>query len=194
MGTSDYTVARLATELRQAREHAHDETDMLSRLVSIVRQAVAAKADWLRPEMCRPDPVQGFGVYLLHEEADHELAVLVASWLPGRGTPPHDHGTWAVVAAMDGAESNTMWERQDDGTRPGFADLKRCSDTLLASGDVIAMREGTIHSVWNHSDRLTVSLHIYGRHINHTNRSQFDPEMRTSAPYKLTTMGEGVRS
>jgi hypothetical protein len=20
------------------------------------------------------------------------------SWLPGRGTPPHDHGTWAVVA------------------------------------------------------------------------------------------------
>ena len=32
-----------------------------------------------------------------------------------------------------------------------------------------------IHSVWNTGDQVSISLHTYGRHINHTGRSEFDP-------------------
>ena len=33
---------------------------------------------------------------------------------------------------------------------------------------------GGIHKVTNETDRMTLSLHTYGMHINHTNRSQFN--------------------
>ena len=56
-------------------------------------QRYAASTD-LRARCNREcDPVQGFGFQTLHEEPDHTLAVAALSWLPGRGTPPHDHDT-----------------------------------------------------------------------------------------------------
>jgi predicted metal-dependent enzyme (double-stranded beta helix superfamily) len=45
------------------------------------------------------------------------------------------------------------------------------------------MPTGTIHQVWNKTDAVTVSLHIYGMHINHTGRSQFDVENCLAKPY-----------
>ena len=34
--------------------------------------------------------------------------VFAACFKPGRVTPVHDHGTWAVVAGVDGEEKNTI--------------------------------------------------------------------------------------
>ena len=62
---------------------------------------------------------------MLHEENDHTNAVFLLSWLPDRGTPAHDHGTWAVVAGIEGEEKETMWQRNDDGSKPGNADLEK---------------------------------------------------------------------
>ena len=135
--------------------------------------------------MYRADPNQGFGVYLLHEEHDHTLSVFAVSWLPNRGTPPHNHGTWGLVAAVDGCERNDFFERVDDGTRPGYAELKKIGEKRVKPGEVIAMPSSTIHAVWNDSDRVALSLHIYGKRINFTGRSQFDLEMRTETPFIL---------
>jgi hypothetical protein len=33
------------------------------------------------------------------------LWVVAASWLPGRGAPPHDHGTCAIIVGVDGNAS-----------------------------------------------------------------------------------------
>jgi hypothetical protein len=33
-----------------------------------------------------------------------------------------------------------------------------------------------------------LSLHIYGRHVNHTQRSRFDPANGTETPYRLVTI------
>jgi hypothetical protein len=40
-----------------------------------------------------------------------------------------------------------------------------------------------IHGVWNETDAVSVSLHIYGKHINYTGRSQFDVEKQTETPF-----------
>ena len=53
----------------------------------------------------RRTPIKA-SVHVLHEESDHRLAVFAVSWLPGRGVPPHDHGTWAIVVGVDGPEKN----------------------------------------------------------------------------------------
>ena len=43
--------------------------------------------------------------------------------------------------------------------------------------------EGLIHSVWNESDSVSLSLHVYGKHVNHTGRSQFDLQKQTEMPF-----------
>lgn len=192
MSASSFSIARLVAQLRAARSTARGEHDMLLRVRGLAQRAAAHRHDWLRPEMCVPDAVQGFGVYVLHEEADHQLAVFVASWLPNRGTPPHDHGTWAVVVGVDGVERNEFWKRLDDRSRPGYAEIAKVGERRFGPGDVVAMPSGAIHSVWNDGDRIAVSLHIYGHHVNHTQRSRFDPAGRSETPYRLVTVDGAV--
>ena len=138
---------------------------------------------WREPRHYQADREQGFGAHLLHEEPDHSLAVFAASWLPGRGAPPHDHGVWAIVVGVEGLERNVFFERTDDRSRPGHAELRRIGEQVLGPGDVLAMPAGTIHSVSNDTERVSLSLHVYGQHINFTRRSQFDPEQRTEKPF-----------
>ena len=182
-----FGIEQLALELKRVCAQSGNEKEILGKLRPLALRAAASKEAWLRKHMYEADAGQGFGVHLLHEEPDHTLAIFAVSWLPDRGTPPHDHGTWAVVVGIDGPEKNEFWERTDDRTRPGFAELKKIGEKVFDYEDVLAMPAGTIHSVWNETDRVTVSLHIYGMHVNHTGRSQYDPATRTETPYLLKT-------
>lgn len=186
-----YDVGRFVADLRRARAEGGDERSMIRRVRPLALRLASEKDCWLTPEMCRPDPEQGFGVHILHEETDHALTVFVASWLPGRGAPPHDHGTWAVVTGIEGVERNTFWRRVDDRSRPGYAELERAGEKAFGPGAAVALPAGMIHSVRNDTPVTTVSLHVYGMHVNHTVRSQFDPERRTETPFKLRTSGGG---
>jgi predicted metal-dependent enzyme (double-stranded beta helix superfamily) len=158
------------------------------RIIEQVRplaQRVALDRSWLKPEHYRCDEEQGVGLTLLHEEPDHTLAVFAVAWLPGRGVPPHDHGTWAVVAGVDGPETNAFWKRVDDGSRPGHAEIVKTSEKVFREGDVLSMLPGAIHNVTNNTDQVTVSLHCYGLHLNHAQRSQFDPRNNREEPFIL---------
>jgi len=182
MKNDAYTLARFAGDLRRVTLDGGSERELFSRLSPLV-QRFAGSGTWRDPRHYEIDPEQGFGVHQLHEEPDHSLAVLAVSWLPGRGTPPHDHGAWAIVVGVEGPETNVFWERTDDRSRPGHAELRRVGEKVFRPGDVIAMPAGTIHSVTNESERVTLSLHVYGKHINFTRRSQFDPNEQTEQPF-----------
>lgn len=183
MDTVAYSIPQLVEDLKAIRSRAKDEHELIKQLRPLARRAALAKDSWLKPEMFEADAEQGFGVHLLHEEQDHTLAVFAVSWLPGRGTPPHDHGTWAVVAGVDGPELNRFYERVDDRSRQGHAELKQIGAKTFGVGEVVAMPTGAVHVVWNESDAVSVSLHIYGKHINFTQRSQFDLDKQTETPF-----------
>lgn len=111
MNTDGYTIANLVADLNNVRRRFPDERDILGAVRPLAQRAARSRTSWLEERMYNADPTHGFGVYLLHEEPDHALAVLAFSWLPRSGTPPHDHGTWGVVAAVDGPEKNEFFER-----------------------------------------------------------------------------------
>lgn len=180
-----YTIPELVADLRRITAEAGNEHEILKRVRPLARRAALSRETWLEDRMYEADPEQGFGVYLLHEEPDHTLAVFAVSWLPNRGTPPHDHGTWAAVAGVEGDEKNVFWERVDDRRRAGYAELRKIGEKLFKVGEVAAMPAGAIHTVWNETDKVTISLHIYGKHINFTGRSQFDPEKKTETQFIL---------
>jgi predicted metal-dependent enzyme (double-stranded beta helix superfamily) len=96
------------------------------------------------------------------------------------------------VAGVDGPELNRFFERVDDRNRAGHAALRQTGERAFEAGEVIAMPAGMIHVVWNDTDKVTVSLHIYGKHINYTGRSQFDIEKQTETLFTVKVAAPDV--
>lgn len=187
MASTAYGLDRFIADLRTVAARTSDPRDAVARVTPLA-QGLALDGGWVTPRYYRCDEEQGFGVHLLHEEADHTLAVFAVAWLPGRGAPPHNHGTWAVVAGVDGPEKNVFWKRIDDGTRPGYAEIRRQGEKVFGPGEVVSFQPDHIHSVVNETDRVTLSLHVYGTHVNYTVRSTFDHERKTEQPFKVREM------
>jgi len=183
MAVATYTLAQYVEDLRRIDSETRDERVLMDR-VRPLAQRLALDRSWLEPRFYEGDTEQGFGVYMLHEEPDHRLAIFVVAWLPGGGAAPHNHLTWSVVAGVEGIERNIFWKRVDDGTRPGYAEIRRQGDKRFGPGDVLTLTPDAIHSVVNESSAVTVSLHTYGMHLNYTGRSEFDPEKNTVGPVK----------
>ena len=179
-----YGVAELVRDLRVITAETRDPAVVTERVRPLVRTLAISKS-WLEPRHYACDSEQGFGLHILHEEPDHRLLVFAAAWLPGRGPAPHNHGTWAVVAGVDGAETNVFWERLDDRSRPGHARLRRLGEQIVGPGDVLTFLPDAIHSVVNHTGDIAVSLHVYGYNINLTHRAQFDPVHEMERPVVL---------
>jgi len=179
-----YSLPQYIDDLRAICFDTSDEDEIFRRLAPLASKLVADPS-WLQPKYYESDESQGFGVHLLHEEADHSLAVFAFNWLPGRGTPPHDHGTWAVVAGIEGAERNVRYRRVDDGAREDYAELDVKKEFDAGAGEAVCIRSGGIHKVSNETDTLTLSLHTYGRHVNYTNRSQFNLETNERKAFLL---------
>jgi predicted metal-dependent enzyme (double-stranded beta helix superfamily) len=172
---SAYTLDAFVTDLR-AVASATTDPGAIAALVRPMARELALARTWLQKAHYVCDPTQGFGIHVLHEEPDHTLFVIAAAWLPGRGVAPHNHGTWAVVAGVDGPERNAFWKRLDDGSRPGHAKIVKVAEKDFGPGDVLTLLPDAIHSVRNETDAVTVSLHAYGYNLNMSGRLQFDPE------------------
>ncbi len=182
MQAQTYSVEQYVADMRAVVAEETTQERITERIKPLSRR-LAAAPDWLKDEHRQCDADQGFGVHLLHEEDDHTLAVFVLAWMPDRGTLPHNHLTWAVVAGIEGEEYEVGYERLDDGSKPGFADLKKSGEATLRPGDVSCCMPDDIHSVWNTGKDVSISLHTYGLHLNHTGRSEFDPEAKEERPF-----------
>ncbi len=174
---TSYGLTDFVKDLRAAVFGATGEAVAVERTKPLV-QRLAQSPSWVRPEHYECDPDQGFGVHVLHEEPDHSLWIVAVAWLPHRGPLPHNHGTWAVIAGIDGEEKNIFWRRR--GER-----LEHQGAQILGPGQVVAFLSGAIHSVINEGERTTLSLHVYGKNLNFAERSQFDAETGAEMPFKL---------
>jgi len=189
--TTPYTLEQYVRDLRTITAQEADPVKIADRVAPLAKK-FAQSPGWLRPEYRECDAEQGFGVHLLHEEPNHDLAVFLISWLPNRGTTPHNHKTWAVVVGIEGQEQEINYERVDDGTTPGFADLKRGGEQVMTTGDIARCHPEHIHSVRNIGRDISMSLHTYGRHINYTGRSEFDLEQKREKPFMIKVAADAL--
>ena len=179
-----YSIAQYVSDLRRITAETEDENEIFNQ-VGPLAQRLAGEDNWIEERFFTPDPETGFSAFLLHEEDDHRLTVLAASWIPGMGVGPHDHGTWAVVVGVQGAERNIRYKRLDDRSNPEYAELEIKEESVAGPGDLVCIRNGGIHSVQNDSNDVTLSLHTYGYHVNYTKRYQYDLEARTASEFKV---------
>ncbi|MEM8768257.1 MAG: cysteine dioxygenase family protein [Pseudomonadota bacterium] len=102
-------------------------------------------------------------IYLLSDEADGEFSLYLISVLPLGPSPIHDHGTFAVIAGLDGEEENTIYRRVDDGSEPGKAVVKEDHRVVLKAGEAIAFMPEDIHRIKVVSETPTRHFHLYGK-------------------------------
>ena len=104
------------------------------------------------------------------------LSLLKVRFPNGRRTPPHDHGTWAAILVLSGAERNSLYKRSADGslTYERSVDLKR--------GSVIFMPEAAVHVAECTSDEPAIGLHVYGGNVLGLERHMWDPDTLVEQP------------
>ena len=124
---------------------------------------------------------QGFdAVYLLSEDADRRFALYLSTGVSGKDVPPHNHTTWAVIVGVEGEEHNRFYERTDDRSEPGRAEVRLTGEKTVRPGTGVCMMPEDIHSIHNHSGRPNRHLHIYGLSLEHlSNRVRYDMKAGT---------------
>lgn len=124
-----------------------------------------------------PDPKLDSNMYQLCFDGSETLALYASVAPAGLVTPPHYHGTWAVIAGVRGIEENQLYRRDPNGS------LAPTRIVLVQKGTAIGMLADDVHSI-----RIVptaepfFSLHLYGL-----------PFERTQREYRDTTTGEWCR-
>lgn len=131
---------------------------------------------------------------LLHEDPDFGFVVNAVVREPGRRGSVHDHAdAWTAYGVCDGAEYLERFERLDDGSRPGYAEVVKVSTTTGRPGVVDLVAPYAIHAEQG-SDRRSAAViirsqRLVGRVLQHNydpdNKSVIDQSGPTQIPYEL---------
>ena len=147
----------------------------LDQLVTGVRTAVAAHADWsetaqlvaeqLRRHLPAPEVLtaeqragspESYRSHTLYVEPDGTFSIIALVWRPGQITRIHDHMTWCVFGVIQGVEHEELFD----------ADLRPLGESDNFAGDVSGFAPpGDIHRVHNTGDEIAISVHIYGTDV-----------------------------
>jgi predicted metal-dependent enzyme (double-stranded beta helix superfamily) len=116
----------------------------------------------------------------IHKEPDGTLALMLARFPHESETPIHNHNSWGVVCVVAGRDRYVAWQRVDDASRSGHAQVKIAWERVLDPGDVVDFADSPddIHSqqgvgapVWE--------LVFFGRDPNVKPRLYFDAKEET---------------
>ena len=96
------------------------------------------------------------------------LTMLKVCFPNGRRTPPHDHGTWAVILVLSGQEKNTLYRREEEI-------LRTASEVTLERGAILPMRAEAAHVAECVGEEPAIGLHVYGGDILELPRRMWNP-------------------
>ena len=90
---------------------------------------------------------EGRNNLLLYVDPAHDFVINAVVRVPGRTGSVHDHaGAWVLYGVLDGTESLERYERIDDGSRPGHAEVKLSTVTPGSQGKVDLVPPHAIHA------------------------------------------------
>jgi predicted metal-dependent enzyme (double-stranded beta helix superfamily) len=132
-------------QLRAIWQAESDNQRRMERAKPLLEQLV--KDEGLKAHSARWPSTEGFKNLLLYVDPQHHFAINAVVRSPGRVGGVHDHAdAWVLYGVLDGAESLERYERIDDGSRPGYAELQLASVTTGTQGRVDLVPPHAIHA------------------------------------------------
>jgi predicted metal-dependent enzyme (double-stranded beta helix superfamily) len=152
----------------------------LARILERLRSLASERALWSEDRFPPPPMGERQARYLVHEEPDRTFALYLNVMRPGKRIPPHNHTTWACIAAVEGCEHNYLYDRLDDGNEPGRAAIRERELVEVDPARGIALMPDDVHSLENKGERPIRHLQFYGRALETlSERETFDPAAGT---------------
>jgi predicted metal-dependent enzyme (double-stranded beta helix superfamily) len=182
-----YRLYRFLTEVEDILLATDDPQTQLQRIIPLVQQLLE-QSPWLYFNPLMPDPVTGWAVETLYDEPDFPLTVQLVAWAPGSVSPIHNHGAWAIVALLQGEETNYVWQRSATTAHPndprsvGDHRIAQSSERTLTSGDIVGILPAAIHQIQAGHTRPTISFNLYGP-TDYSARYEFDPNAHTASNF-----------
>jgi predicted metal-dependent enzyme (double-stranded beta helix superfamily) len=178
--TEEYRLYRFLTEvedtIRLAAIEGIEETDFLSGLRMLVRKLIL-NCYTVKTRLPEPDFKTGISVVMLYDELGFPMTIQTETSLPGTTSPIHNHGTWSIIAVLQGKQKNTFWRRNPTTKFPDKID--RIGERIIEPGDLISFTTEAIHSIEAVGDNPTITFNLYGE-THSSKRFQFDIDRQTA--------------
>ena len=176
----DHLVQALIRDTREILDASALDRTVLDGIRGRILEIAARKELWSEADYSSPEPGEQQNRYLIGQEGPDGISLYLNVLRAGKKIPPHNHTTWACIAAVDGVEHNTLYDRLDDGSAPGKAEIRAREVVAVEPGAAIAMLPDDVHSVEIRGDQIIRHLHFYGRPLEMLDkRLTFDMENGT---------------
>ncbi len=140
-------------------------------------QQLIGDMSWLGEEFLEPAPGQ-VAAWAVYRSQDPDLCIFTMVVPPGAATQVHNHLTNGWVGLVQGGQVERHFRRHDDGSRPGFADVRLVEEQPILLGELtpIIHPDADIHQIRTTSRQPSVSLHVLCNDLGTVERQSFVPE------------------
>ena len=132
-------------QLRAIWQAEADDQGRMEKAKPLLEQLV--RDPGLKAHSARWPSTEGYKNLLLYVDPQHHFAINAVVRMPGRVGGVHDHAdAWVLYGVLDGSESLERYERVDDGSRAGYAEVRLASVTTGTQGKVDLVPPHAIHA------------------------------------------------
>lgn len=140
-------------------------------------EELLADASWIEARHLEPVP-GATATYAIYRSQEPDLCIFTMVVPPGESTKVHNHRTDGWVGLVQGGQIERHFRRFDDGSRPGFADVRQTEEHAIALHEITPIQhpDADIHQILTTSRDASVSLHVLFNDLGTVERQTFEPE------------------